>query len=100
MNAPDHVSFPVNIGNPNEFTIRELAEMVMAKIPSTSRLIYLPLPQDDPMQRCPDISRAREHLGWEPKIFLGDGLDAAIEYFGNRIGVRTMPGFVKTALRA
>lgn len=87
MNAPDHVSFPVNIGNPGEFTIRELAEIVLEKTQSVSRLVFLPLPQDDPMQRCPDISRAREHLDWEPKIALREGLDTTIEYFSNRLAL-------------
>lgn len=100
MNAPDDVSFPVNIGNPDEFTIRELAEMVLAKIPSRSRLVFRPLPQDDPLQRCPDISRAREHLGWEPKISLADGLDAAIAYFSDRIGFQAIPNVMKIARSA
>jgi UDP-glucuronate decarboxylase len=97
MNAQDHVSFPVNIGNPNEFTIRELAEIVLEKIPSSSRLVFLPLPQDDPMQRCPDISRAREYLGWEPKVSLRDGLEKAIEYFSNRVASQAIPSAMKIA---
>jgi UDP-glucuronate decarboxylase len=97
MNAPDDVSFPVNVGNPNEFTIRELAEIVLEKIASRSRLVFLPLPQDDPMQRCPDISRAREHLGWEPKVSLREGLDAAIEYFSNRVATQAIPSAMKIA---
>lgn len=87
MNAPDHVSFPVNIGNPNEFTIRELAEIVLEKTGSRSKLVFMPLPQDDPMQRCPDITRAKEHLGWEPKVALREGLESTIEYFSNRIAL-------------
>ena len=85
MDAPDHVSFPVNIGNPGEFTIRELAEIVLELTGSNSKLVFMPLPQDDPMQRCPDISRAQEHLGWTPKIALREGLEKTIEYFAKRI---------------
>jgi UDP-glucuronate decarboxylase len=71
----------VNIGNPGEFTIRELAEKVIAKIGSKSHLIQKPLPVDDPLQRKPVIDLAREHLGWEPKISLDEGLDRTIDYF-------------------
>lgn len=85
MNAPDHVSFPVNIGNPREFTIRELANLVLEKTGSRSKLVFLPLPQDDPVQRCPDIGRAREFLGWEPKVTLDAGLDITIDYFNNKV---------------
>ncbi len=85
MEAPGSVSFPVNIGNPSEFTIRELADIVLELIPSPSRLIFKPLPQDDPMQRCPDISRAREYLNWEPSIALRDGLARTIKYFSTKI---------------
>ena len=81
MNAPDHVSFPVNIGNPTEFTIRELAYLVLEMIDSPSQLINLPLPQDDPTQRCPNIGRAQEYLGWEPQTLLREGLEKSIEYF-------------------
>ena len=72
---------PVNIGNPVEFTIRELAEKVIAMIGSKSELIQLPLPQDDPLQRKPDITLACEWLGWEPKVPLDRGLTHTIEYF-------------------
>lgn len=72
---------PVNLGNPNEFTIKELAEEVLALTGSKSQLINKPLPQDDPRQRQPDISLAREKLGWEPKIQLRAGLVKTIEYF-------------------
>jgi UDP-glucuronate decarboxylase len=72
---------PVNIGNPNEFTIRELAETVIAATGSTGGLVTKPLPQDDPRQRQPDITLARERLGWEPKIMLDEGLQATIDYF-------------------
>lgn len=72
---------PVNLGNPVEFTIRELAEKVIALTGSRSSLTFKPLPQDDPMQRRPDIARARQHLGWEPKVQLEEGLIRTIEYF-------------------
>lgn len=72
---------PFNIGNPGEFTIRELAETVLAKVGGRSKLVFKPLPQDDPKQRRPDISLARAHLNWEPKIGLAEGLDRTIAYF-------------------
>jgi UDP-glucuronate decarboxylase len=97
MNAPDHVSFPVNIGNPAEFTIRDLAAIVLEKLTSRSRLGFLPSPQDDPMQRCPDISRAREYLDWEPRVALRDGLERTIEYFSKRVAVAGIPSALKVA---
>ncbi len=72
---------PVNLGNPAEFQIRELAEMVIDLTGSRSRIVHAPLPQDDPMQRRPDIDRARELLGWEPTVALRDGLVRTIAYF-------------------
>jgi len=72
---------PVNIGNPGEFTIKELAEMVIELTGSKSKIVYLPLPKDDPIQRKPDISLAREKLDWEPKVALREGLQKTIEYF-------------------
>lgn len=81
MNSCDGFTGPVNIGNPGEFTIKELAEMVIEKTGSASALIYEPLPQDDPTQRKPDITLARKELGWEPRIPLSEGLDKTIEYF-------------------
>lgn len=76
---------PVNIGNPVEFTIRELAEQVLAKVGSSSKLIDMPLPSDDPTQRKPDISLAKKVLDWEPKVQLADGLDLTIPYFREAI---------------
>ncbi|VXC85102.1 UDP-glucuronic acid decarboxylase family protein [Sphingomonas sp. 8AM] len=78
--APDFAG-PVNIGNPNEFTIRELAELVIELTGSRSTLDYRPLPQDDPMQRQPNITVARDTLGWEPKVQLREGLERTIDYF-------------------
>jgi len=72
---------PVNLGNPGEFTIRELAERVIELTGSGSKLVFQPLPSDDPAQRRPDISLAREKLGWEPRVALDDGLKKTIEYF-------------------
>ncbi|MGX7953591.1 UDP-glucuronic acid decarboxylase family protein [Tsuneonella sp. HG249] len=72
---------PVNLGNPREFTIRELAELVIRMTGSRSKLVEMPLPADDPVQRQPDIALAREWLGWEPAIALEDGLARTIEYF-------------------
>ena len=81
MNAPDDVAGPINLGNPNEFTIAELAQLVVDLTGSKSKLINRPLPIDDPMQRCPDITKARTLLGWEPKVALRDGLKRTIDYF-------------------
>ena len=78
---------PVNIGNPNEFTIRELAEAVMKKVQSNASLIEMPLPEDDPTQRKPDITLAQEVLGWNPEIQLEEGLDRTIPYFQELLGV-------------
>jgi UDP-glucuronate decarboxylase len=84
MNNPDPPAGlvgPVNLGNPDEFTIRELAELVIELTGSRSRLVNLPLPADDPTQRRPDITLARQRLGWEPKVKLREGLARTIEYF-------------------
>ena len=78
--APDFTG-PVNIGNPNEFTIRQLAEKVIAMTGSAAGMRAMPLPPDDPRQRQPDITLAREKLGWEPKVELDRGLQATIAYF-------------------
>ena len=81
MSSPVGLTGPVNLGNPGEFTIRELAETVIEMIGSRSRLVFHPLPSDDPRQRRPDISIARAQLGWEPKIALREGLARTIDYF-------------------
>ena len=77
---------PVNLGNPSEFTVRELADIVLRLTGSRSPVVYQPLPTDDPRQRRPDISRARELLGWEPKVALEEGLRRTIAYFRQVIG--------------
>ena len=81
MDAPDGVTGPINIGNPHEIPVRELAERVIALTQSSSRIVHRPLPQDDPMQRCPDISLAQRELGWTPRVSLEDGLRRTIAYF-------------------
>lgn len=81
MDTDSSVTGPINLGNPYEFTIRELAEMVVEMTGSKSQIEYRPLPSDDPMQRKPDITLAQKHLGWEPKVQLRDGLTKTIEYF-------------------
>nr|WP_314073851.1 UDP-glucuronic acid decarboxylase family protein [uncultured Roseococcus sp.] len=81
MATPDEVTGPINLGNPSECTVIELAETILRLTGSRSRLVCHPLPQDDPRQRRPDITRARETLGWAPRVPLEDGLKATIEYF-------------------
>jgi len=83
MNSREDFLGPVNIGNPGEFTIMELAEKVIGMIGSKSKIIFEPLPEDDPMQRKPDIGLAKKELKWEPKIPLDEGLKKTITYFDN-----------------
>jgi UDP-glucuronate decarboxylase len=85
MNTPDDFTGPVNIGNPREFTIRELAEEVIRLTESRSKLVFRPLPSDDPRQRQPDISRARAVLDWTPTIDLTAGLERTIAYFRDQM---------------
>ena len=87
MNNQDNFVGPVNIGNPDEFTIKELAETVLTHIPkSKSKLVYKKLPEDDPKQRQPDISLAKQKLDWSPKVKLNDGLEKTIAYFRGATG--------------
>ena len=81
MASPKEVTGPINMGSPGEFTIRQLAEMVLKMAGSKSKLVMKPLPQDDPRQRQPDITRAKSALGWEPQIKLDEGLEKTIGYF-------------------
>jgi UDP-glucuronate decarboxylase len=81
MAAPDDVTGPINLGNPVEITVRELADRIIRMIGSKSKIESRPLPVDDPVQRCPDISRARNLLGWEPKVPVEAGLEKTINYF-------------------
>ena len=85
MMDQDEIVGPVNIGNPAEFTIKELALMIKELSGSSSEIVYRPLPQDDPVRRRPDITLARERLGWEPKIQIRDGLPRTIDYFRNML---------------
>ena len=81
MNGPDDFPGPVNLGNPGEFTIKQLAEMIIELTGSASKLTFRPLPSDDPLQRRPDISLAKEKLSWEPTVPLREGLQKTIDYF-------------------
>jgi len=81
MAADNEVTGPINLGNPNEFTIKELAELVITLTNSKSKLVFKELPEDDPLQRCPDISRAKKVLDWQPTETLEDGLNKTIAYF-------------------
>lgn len=83
MMNQDEETGPVNLGNPGEFTIKELAEIIIQKTKSKSKLVYAQLPTDDPTKRKPDITKAKALLEWEPVVPLSDGLDKTIEYFKN-----------------
>jgi UDP-glucuronate decarboxylase len=85
MNSGEEFTGPVNIGNPGEFSMIELARKVLQLTGSASKLVHMPLPEDDPMQRKPDISLAKKELGWEPKISLEEGLKKTIDYFRETI---------------
>lgn len=85
MSTADDVTGPVNLGNPGEFTMLELAEKVLSFTGSKSKLVFKPLPQDDPKQRKPDISKAKQLLDWQPKVPLDDGLKETIKYFKKAI---------------
>src|SRR5262249_46309382 len=88
MNADD-LHEPINLGNPAEFTIRQLAEEVARVCGINISVLHCPLPQDDPRQRKPDIGRAQELLGWEPKVALPDGLQLTVAYFAERLAKDT-----------
>ncbi len=83
MATEDAITGPINIGNPHEIPVSELATRIIDLTGSSSKLVYLPLPQDDPTQRCPDITLAKKHLDWTPKVPLDDGLTRTIAYFEN-----------------
>ena len=89
MNSPKDVTGPVNLGNPGEFTMLELAELVIELTGSKSKLVHLALPQDDPKQRRPDIAMAKRELGWEPKVQLREGLGETIGYFDKLLSGRS-----------
>ena len=86
MGTDDSVTGPINTGNPVEFTIKQLAETVVDMVNTGSRVVYQPLPVDDPKQRRPDITKARDILGWEPKVQLREGLAKTIDYFESMLG--------------
>ena len=86
MASPKGFTGPVNLGNPGEFTMIELAEKVLSKVGGRSKIVFKPLPQDDPKMRRPDISLAKKELGWEPKVALDEGLDKVIRYFRQKLG--------------
>jgi UDP-glucuronate decarboxylase len=86
MATGDDISGPINLGNPHEISVRELAERIIALTGAASRIVLRPLPQDDPMQRCPDITLARKTLAWEPHVALEQGLTRTISYFRELLG--------------
>ncbi len=86
MDSADDITGPINLGNPGEFTMVQLAEAVLRLTKSKSKLIFLPLPADDPRQRQPDITKAREILGWQPTVPLEAGLERTIDYFRRKLG--------------
>jgi UDP-glucuronate decarboxylase len=83
MTSGDDIAGPLNLGNPRETTVRELAETIINLTGSGSKVVYRPLPQDDPRQRRPDISQAGRELDWQPKVLLKEGLERTIAYFDN-----------------
>jgi UDP-glucuronate decarboxylase len=87
LTADKPIESPINIGNPGEFTMLELAEKVVRITNSTSKIVFEPLPQDDPRQRKPDISLAKKILGWEPLIDLEQGIQLTTEYFKRELAV-------------
>ncbi len=91
MGTEDALTGPINLGNPHELTVCALAERILALTGSSSRLVYRPLPQDDPMQRCPDITLARQSLSWEPRVALNEGLARTIAYFRALLAVPSSP---------
>jgi UDP-glucuronate decarboxylase len=97
MGTDDDFTGPVNLGNPTEFTIRDLADRVLAQTGSKSSIIYRSLPQDDPRQRQPDITLARAALGWEPRVQLATGLARTIEHFEKILGGRSAPSDANAA---
>jgi UDP-glucuronate decarboxylase len=96
MDSADEVRGPINLGNPGEFTMLQLAEEVIALTGSKSKVVHRELPQDDPKQRRPDIARAKELLNWEPKIALRDGLRKTITYFDRQLMTKRVQDIVET----
>ena len=98
MRSPDEVTGPINLGNPGEFTMRQLAELVIELTGSRSKIVFRPLPQDDPKQRRPDISQANELLGWRPTVELREGLQRTIRHFEDVIARIESPAAFAEAL--
>ena len=88
MATGDDVTGPINIGNPHEISVSELADRIIRLTGSSSRIVHRDLPQDDPLQRCPDITRAQQILGWEPYVDLDDGLSRTVAYFTRMLAER------------
>jgi len=88
MDTKENVLGPLNLGNPTEFTMRELAELVKDLTASRSKIVHRPLPQDDPRQRQPDVSEAQRLLGWRPTIPLREGLNRTIPYFESLLSLK------------
>ncbi len=100
MATGDDVAGPINLGNPREFTIRQLAELVLAATGSASKVIELPRPEDDPRQRKPDITRATNQLGWSPEVPLDVGLGKTIDHFDGLLRKGVAKDDVRQAVRA
>ncbi|HET6236485.1 MAG TPA: UDP-glucuronic acid decarboxylase family protein [Acetobacteraceae bacterium] len=100
MATPDDFNGPINIGNPHEIPVRELAERVIRLTGSRSRTVFKPLPQDDPTQRCPDITLAKRVLGWEPTVKLDDGLSRTISYFKQMLAIQAQDASVSSVTGA
>jgi UDP-glucuronate decarboxylase len=97
MDTPAGFTGPVNIGNPTEFTIKSLAELIIDQTRSRSTLVHLPLPPDDPRQRRPDISLARTHLDWQPRVPLAEGLIPTIAHFAARLDAEPSQASIEKA---
>lgn len=100
MDSPDEVTGPINLGNPSEFTIVQLAKKIIELTGSRSKLVYEKLPADDPMQRCPDISLAMEKLRWVPNVPLDAGLVHTIEYFQTMLSQGTHAALISLRVAA
>ncbi|TWB48447.1 UDP-glucuronate decarboxylase [Rhizobium sp. ERR 922] len=96
MNVQPNAGLPINLGNPGEFTVKELAHMILEMVPTNSSIVYRPLPTDDPQRRRPDIARAKQLLSWEPKVPLAEGLDYTITWFRQALHE---PQFIQRARR-
>ena len=83
----EEITGPLNLGNPEEHTILDLAEIIIRLTSSSAKIVHKPLPSDDPVRRCPDISAVKEHTGWKPKVGLEEGLAKTIEYFREKLGL-------------